>query len=266
MLCDLHIHTDISSDCDTPLNTQIDRAVSLGMSEICITDHHDYDTQGPACDFMLDPAEYMRILADARREYEGTIVVNRGIELGLQNHVADALNDIADSFPFDFIIGSCHFVDGYDPYYPEYFDGKSEREGYEHYFEVTLERVKNLSCFDVLGHLDYVVRYGPNQNRYYSYEAYRDSIDPILKVLIEKGKGLECNTGGLKYGLGHPNPTEGILKRYRELGGEIITVGSDAHVPENIGYAFDILPDLLKDCGFKYYCVFHDRKPVFLPL
>ncbi len=266
MLCDFHLHTEISSDCSTPVNDQIDRAISLDMKEICITDHHDYDTQGPGCGFMLDPDEYMRALEAARQEYEGTIVVNRGIELGLQNHVADALNDIADDYPFDFIIGSSHFVDGYDPYYPEYFEGKTEREAYEHYFEVTLERVKRLSCFDVLGHLDYVVRYGPNQNRYYSYEAYRDSIDPILKTLIEKGKGLECNTGGLKYGLGHPNPTEDVLKRYRELGGEIITVGSDAHVPGNIGYAFDIIPDMLKDCGFKYYTVFHERKPVFLPL
>ncbi len=266
MLCDLHIHTDISSDCPTPINAQVDRAVALGMSEICITDHHDYDTDGPACEFMLDPDGYLSVIDKARKEYAGKIVVNRGIELGLQNHVGDELENIAKKYPFDFIIGSCHFVDGMDPYYPEYFEGKTEKEAYEHYFDVTLQRVKQLSCFDVLGHLDYVVRYGPNQNKEYSYEAYSDYIDPILKVLIEKGKGLECNTGGLKYGLGHPNPSEDVMKRYRELGGEIITVGSDAHVPENVGYDFDILPDMLKSCGFKYYCVFHNRKPDFLPL
>ena len=88
----------------------------------------------------------------------------------------------------------------------------------------------------------------------------------ILVELIRRGKGLECNTGGLKYGLRHPNPTEEVLVRYRDLGGEILTVGSDAHKPEHLGYDFDYCRELLKRCGFKYYTVFHQRKPVFLPL
>ena len=157
-------------------------------------------------------------------------------------------------------------MDSKDPYYPEFFDGYTEREAYEKYFSVSLARIRQIDCFDVLGHLDYVVRYGPNRNQYYSYEAYQEYIDPILKTLIEKGRGLECNTAGFKYGLGHPNPTEDILRRYRELGGEILTVGSDAHRPEHIGYDFHRLPELLKACGFRYYTIYHNRKPEFLPL
>ena len=84
--------------------------------------------------------------------------------------------------------------------------------------------------------------------------------------MIEKGKGIEINTGGFKYGLGHPNPTEEIIKRYCELGGEIITVGADAHKPEHIAFDFQKIPAILKDAGFKYYTVFKERKPVFLPL
>ena len=88
-------------------------------------------------------------------------------------------------------------------------------------------------------------------------------IDEILRLLIEKGKGIEINTGGFKYGLGHPNPCEEILARYRELGGEIITIGADAHTPDKIGYAFDKAADVLRECGFSYYAVFKNRRPVF---
>ena len=91
-------------------------------------------------------------------------------------------------------------------------------------------------------------------------------IDPLLKILIENGKSLECNTGGFKYGLGQPNPCRKILMRYRELGGEMITIGSDAHTPEYVGYAFDTCRELLSDCGYKYFTVYHGRKPEFIPL
>ncbi len=98
--------------------------------------------------------------------------------------------------------------------------------------------------------IDYVVRYGPTRNENYTYARYSDVIDEILRLLIERGKGIEINTGGFKYGLGHPNPCEEILARYRELGGEIITVGADAHAPEHVGFAFEKVPQILKDAGF----------------
>ena len=114
--------------------------------------------------------------------------------------------------------------------------------------------------------MDYVVRYGPNQNKYYSYETYADYIDPILRYLIENGKCLEINTGGLKYGLGETNPSTDVLRRYRELGGELITVGSDAHVPEYLSYEFDRVSKILTELGFRYYTIFEQRKPVQIPL
>ena len=88
----------------------------------------------------------------------------------------------------------------------------------------------------------------------------------ILKYLIEHGKGIELNTSGLKYGLPFAHPHSDILKRYRELGGEIITVGADGHKPEHIAYDFDKVSGILKDCGFKYYTEFSERKPHFKQL
>ena len=114
------------------------------------------------------------------------------------------------------------------------------------YFESILENISAYDGFDVYGHIDYVVRYGPNRNREYSYGRYKDILDEILKKLISMGKGIELNTGGYHYGLGEPNPCTAVIRRYRELGGEIITIGADAsavlvqfrNVPEFYPYIY----------------------------
>ncbi len=266
MLCDYHFHTEFSGDSETPVRSQLERAIALGMTELCVTDHHDYDSRMKDNIFVLDLDDYYASMREIQEEYADRIRMNIGVEMGLLIHEKETFSRQVDGHPFDFIIGSSHFINGVDLYYPEFYQGRSEREAYEMYFDVTRKRVQELDYFDVLGHLDYVVRYGPNRNEQYSYELYKEQIDPILKCLIEKGKGLECNTGGWKYGLGHPNPTEDVLKRYRELGGEILTVGSDGHVPEHLGYDFHRVPEMLKSCGFRYYTVFRERKPFFLPL
>lgn len=265
MLCDFHLHTDFSGDSHTPAADQIEKAISLGMSRICVTDHYDMDVVSP-CDFTLDLPAYFPAMERLRDDYRGKIAIEIGMELGLQNHIAPKLLEASVQYPFDYIIGSCHFIDGLDPYYPEFFHDRTQTQAYRRFFEVTLSRVEALDCFDCLGHLDYVVRYGPSKNRDYRYGDYQDLIDSILKVLIQKGKALECNTGGFHYGLGHPNPCEDILHRYRELGGELLTVGSDAHSPDYVGYDFHRTRALLKACGFSHYTVYHQRTPIFLPL
>lgn len=269
VLCDCHLHTEFSGDSDTPLRTQLERAISLGMKELCITDHHDYDSWFCEENFELDLPPYLEALRRVREEYRGRLQVNIGIELGLQVHTADYLRWFDQEYgrEFDFVIGSSHFVDNMDPYYPDYWEKAGEQAGLERFFQVSLERVRRLSdVFDSYGHLDYPIRYTPEKNAFYSYEKYRELIDPILRELIARGKALECNTGGYKYGLGQPNPCREILARYRELGGELITIGSDAHVPDYVGYAFPECRKLLKDCGFRYYAVFRERRANMLAL
>lgn len=266
MIADTHVHTEFSGDSEAPVREQIEQAVRLGMKALCVTDHHDLDAPDTGIDFTLDLPAYFPALQTLQEEYRDRIRVNIGIELGLQSHLKDTLAETVRSYPFDYVIGSSHFVDGKDPYFPSFFDGISEEDAYRKYFEVSLSRIQTIPDFDVLGHLDYVVRYGPNGNRFYSYSRYRDYIDPILKALIQTGKGLECNTGGYKYGLGHPNPTEDVFRRYKELGGEIVTVGSDAHEPRHLGFDFERARQALLACGFRYYAVFRQRKPEFYPL
>lgn len=265
-MIDTHVHTEFSADSSAPVRSQIEQAIRLGMPKICITDHHDPDTPFTELDFTLDLKSYFPAMEALRKEYQGQIEILIGIELGIQRHIADLLETLSRSWPFDYIIGSSHFIDGKDPYDASFYEGRTEEEVFRRYFQVTLERIKAIPNFDSLGHLDYILRYAPNQNRFYSYDRYRDVIDPILETLIVQGRALECNTGGYQYGLGTPNPSADVLRRYRKMGGELITIGSDAHDPKNLGYAFAQARSLLKECGFRYYTVYKDRKPCFYPL
>lgn len=266
MFWDQHMHCNFSGDSDALPEDMIKAGIAHGLSGICFTDHLDYDYPEEPNIFLLDFDNYFKVLSDLREKYTDKISVNIGIELGLQTQAAGQNLAVAEKYPFDFIIGSSHVVNHMDPYYPEFFAGRDEDAAYMEYFESVLENINSGVDFDVYGHIDYVVRYGPNKNAFYTYEKFKDIIDEILTQLISKGKGIEVNTGGFKYGLGHPNPTENIIKRYRELDGEIITMGADAHVPEYVAYEFDKTAQIIKNCGFKYYTVFKNRKAEFIPL
>ena len=269
MLWDTHMHCHFSGDSDAHPEDMINAALNKNLSGICFTDHMDLDyPKHPSekTDFTLDLESYHSSISKLIAKYQNIFNILFGIELGLQPHIANENSKIANSYPFDFIIGSSHVVHKIDPYYPEYYKDKTEDEAYQEYFESILENIESFSDFDVYGHIDYVVRYGPNRNQFYSYQKFSDIIDEILCRLISKGKGIEINTGGFKYGLDHPNPTEDIIKRYRQLGGEIITIGADSHKPEHVAYDFDKVPAILKEAGFEYFTVFKNRKPEFIKL
>ena len=267
---DIHIHTSFSSDCQEPMANQIEQAISLGLDTLCFTEHmdKDYPPSGKSHDpeFMLDTDSYHEKYLEMKDRYAGKIRLLFGVELGLQPHLANWCADYVSRYDFDFIIGSVHTVGRMDPYYPSFYEGKSEREAYEQYFEEMLTDLNGFSDFDSLGHLDYVVRYGPNKNKYYSYKEYSDLIDPILQALIDKGIAIEANSGGYRKGLGEPNPCKDVLIRYRELGGELVTIGSDAHTTTSLCNDFPRLEALLQECGFRYHAVYIGRKPELHPL
>lgn len=266
---DFHLHSCFSGDSDAPMEEIIKKAISLGLTHICFTEHYDPDFVYPAGEsgtFELNTDSYLYDLLRFREKYYGQIQIMFGVELGLQPHLRDALEFYTENHDFDFIIGSSHICNRKDPYYPEFFEGRSEDEAHQEYFESILECVKETPYFDVYGHLDYVVRYGPTKNQNYTYQKHADIIDRILRAIVESGKGIELNTSGFRSGLGQPNPCVDILKRYKELGGEIITVGSDTHKPEHVGADFDKACTILKDCGFQYYTLFEKRAPEFIKL
>ncbi len=263
MRADFHIHTGFSADTDVTPEAMIEQAIALGLKTICITDHEDYDFPKEGGTFEVDVETYFAKMRQLQEEYKEQLEILIGIEVGIQPHTGDYNSRFVTTHPFDFVIGSVHAIERLDPYYRQYFIGKTDKEAYRRAFEETLVDIQNNPDFDVLGHIDYVVRYGEKQAEDYSYGKYSDIIDEILKTLIVNGKGIELNTAGWKYGLPFAHPHPDVLKRYRELGGEIITVGSDGHKPEHIAYDFHKVGALLEECGFKYYTEFRQRKPYF---
>ena len=265
MIWDAHIHTLFSGDCETDISDILDQAKANHLPGITITDHLDLVYPEDPTLFLLDLPQYDKTIRDLRSK-SFDIPVRYGIELGLAEGTEQDYAKIVTTYDYDFVIGSSHMVHGKDPYYPEYFAGRTVKQAYEEYFESILENIRYWDGFDVYGHLDYVVRYGTDDRNPYDPNEYMDLFDEILKELISRGKGIEVNAAGLAYGLAHPHPAIPIIQRYRDLGGEILTIGSDAHKKENVGYAFAQIPDLLRACGFQYYCVFQNRKPEYLPL
>ena len=245
-----------------------DAAIEKGLKTLTFTDHCDFDYPNvPDPDlFLMKKPLYFATLRELQERYKTKVEILIGVEIGLAAEHAEAITAFAEGEPFDFIIGSSHVVHGRDPYIPGYFDGISESEGYGQYFRSIPENAQAIKCYNVYGHLDYVVRYGPNKDLDYHPYDYLDIFDPGLKTIIAEGKGIELNTGGWTRGLKQAHPHLDLLKRYLELGGEIITVGSDAHSPNSVGYGFTQAEELLKTAGFKYYAVYKAQKPRFFPL
>ena len=264
---DYHLHSSFSGDSTAPMEEMIRSAVSKGFKSLCFTEHMDIDfpisEQTPEGTFTVQTDSYLYELAKLKEAYSDQIKILFGIELGVQPHLKRELARYAKSYEFDFIIASTHVVQKQDPYYPPFFENRTDEEAYRIYFEEVLTCLKSFSNFDVFGHIDYVVRYGTYRDRDYSYDKYADLFEKIIDRLLDMEKGIEINTGGLRKGLREANPCNAFLKRYREKGGEIITVGSDAHNPADLGADFARAAQILTDCGFKYYTTFDQRVPAF---
>ena len=256
---DFHMHTRVSFDGH---DTGVDMAMAAkaaGLKEICFTDHLDYD-----------PLDKMGILAfDTQRynaEYDGLeipgLTIRRGMEFGMTNANREQFRQDLQRRPFDFVLGSIHFVDDLDVYYAEFWQDKTVFQAERRYLEATLECVQLHDDFDVLAHLTYIAKTTSHPApRPVPYAEHREVIDEILRTLAKKGKGMELNTSGMDR-CGGFLPTKDIFLRFKELGGEIVTVGSDAHRCNRVGqYAFDAC-DLLKDI-FGHVCTFENRTPIF---
>ncbi len=290
LIADYHVHSDFSSDGLATMEQMIEKAIHLGLKRLCFTDHMDYDyPQVSDYSFVFDMEERQRKLLKLKEIYHSKIELLSGVELGLQPQIKDRMESLVKQYPLDFVIGSIHVVDRKDPYFPEYWTDITEEEGIRRYFQAIIDNVKLYGGFHVCGHIDYVVRYIPTAIAYkhvlradfsnpeielrrkeayekvysvYRYEKYADLLDEVLKTLLAQGKGIEVNTSGLRYGLKYTHPRTEVLKRYRELGGELITIGSDAHGPEHLGYDFPKVEELLKSLGYRYYATFVQGKPV----
>ena len=256
---DYHMHSRVSFDGhDTGLSLA-QAAAAAGLKEICFTDHLDYDPFGTMQNLSFDTAQYAAEYNDL--DIPG-LKIRRGMEFGLTPDNRDQLDRDLTRRDFDFVLGSIHFVDGLDVYFQDYWQGKTVFQAERKYLEATLESVRAHDRFDVLAHLTYIGKTTAHPApRCVPFEAHRELIDEILKELVRKDKGLELNTSGMDR-CGGFLPTMDYFHRFHELGGKIVTVGSDAHQCRRVGQYTHDACKLLGDL-FGYVCTFQGREPIF---
>lgn len=259
---DFHLHTNISFDGRDTAKNMVAAAEKAGLKAICFTDHMDYDPKGGEQTMCFSLPEY-------RGTYESLspsqLEIYRGVEFGFLPDNRDVIREDIQKYPYDFAIGSIHFLDGIDVYYPEYWEGKTYEYAIAHYLEGLLSSVKYQDDFDVLGHITYLGKAGANpKHEPILLKDFREVVDEIFKVLVSKGKGIEINTSGMDK-CGAFLPDEAYLRRFKELGGTVVTVGSDAHHSDRVGQYCREAACLVQEI-FGYVCTFKGRNPVYRKL
>lgn len=276
MFADYHLHTWFSDDSDYPMEQLVCDAIAKGLSEICITDHVDYGIKGdwPDASDTYDGREkegrplrnvkypaYHAEIRRLRKRYAGQIVIREGMEFGMQVHTIPEFARLFAAYPFDFIILSCHQVEDQEFWTQDFQRGRTQEEYNRRYYEEILRVVQTYKDYSVLGHLDMICRY--DQAGVYPFEKVKDLVAEILRQTIRDGKGIEVNTSSHRYGLSDLTPSRAILELYRDMGGTILTLGSDTHRAEHLAAYIKETMDALREMGFTSLCTFEGMKPIF---
>ncbi len=285
MYVDYHVHSEFSDDSREPMEKQIERAIELGLDEICFTDHVDYGVKkdwdegniqwcgGDGVNY--DPStpdplanvnypEYFAKLLRMKETYKGKISIRQGLEFGIQRITLDPFERLFDKYrdELDFVLLSVHQIDNLEFWQSDFQKGKTQKEYNELYYKEIYEIQKRFRHYSVLAHLDMIIRY--DEQGIYPFENVKDIIAEILKLAIADGKGIELNTSSWHYGIKDTTPSRAILKLYKDLGGKIITVGSDGH---SVRYLGDHIPEayriLKEEIGFSEICTFDHMEPKF---
>ncbi len=264
--CDYHAHSNCSFDGRAPMTDMARAAVSAGLSEFCLTDHCDLlNERGERC-LSYDWEPVLRQRRELLERYGYQLVLPMGLELSMSHAFPDSAREILSQPELDFVIGSIHNHNeadgGQDYYYGHYTDPETCHAALDDYFS-SMEALAPLDTYDVLGHITYPLRYmNVKFGQNITLDRYWDRLRLILRTAAENGRGIELNSWtGRSIDEWLP-----VLELYKQCGGEIVTVGSDAHVPEGVGKGIIQLYDLLRYAGFRYVSVYRSRKPDFIKL
>lgn len=258
MFSDYHMHSDLSNDSTYPTEDLVKQAIALGIQEICLTEHSDYGTMG---DYVVDYEAYYAEYKRLKEKYKDQIVIKFGCEFGVQKHTIVKYEKDFKKYDFDFIILSNHQVDDLEFWTQQFQKGKTQEEYNLGYYQAILDVIEQYDNYSVLGHLDMIKRY--DQQGTYPDENAKEILTKILQHVIKNKKGIEINTSSVRYELPDLTPSRYILKLYKELGGEILTIGSDTHEEEHVGFYIEEVKGELKKLGFTKFCTFDKMQPIF---
>ena len=261
---DMHTHSDHSFDGNHSCMLLCEGAVDKKLSVIAITDHCEIDSKD--LDFRVFCTNQYFEVFKAKRFFEGQLLVLKGLELGQAIYNKELAEQILNDFEYDFILGSIHNLENMEDFYFLDYSNYDVYDLLEKYFKNIYE-LCIWNKFDSLAHLTYPLRYiKGNAKIDVDLTKFSDIIEQILKTLVHNGKALEINTSGLFLDLHETLPPKNIVKLFKDLGGEYLTIGSDSHYYNKLGNGIEQGLQLAKDCGFKYTTIYQHREPVQLPI
>ena len=274
VLFDNHNHSQFSFDGGrTSVEASARAAVAAGLGGLCFSDHCDHDVPPMKASFenvvpeYFDVAEQQAEISRVQSLIGDKIRIFKGIEIGMYEECHEQIRKVLDENTFDQVLASVHYIEQTDPYYGGYYEGKDWKEAYGGYLETIYREMTWLRDFDIMGHYDYIVRYASYPVTSIRYRDFSDIFDEMFTYLTQEGKALEINTKSYQDYKGRtPQLDLDLLRRYKEMGGELISLGSDSHDPERPGDKFGHYAELLKSLGFRWTAHYENRKPVCIAL
>jgi histidinol-phosphatase (PHP family) len=261
---DYHMHSNFSCDCDSPMAAMCRSAISRGLREIGFTEHHDLHPGDPHRNW-FKPQGWWAELARCRAEFAGQLTIRAGVEIGEPHIYAAEAQALLAQLPFDYVLGSLHWVGSDSVFDTAYFRTRPAEAAYLAFFE-ELEQMTRTADFDILSHLDVPVRTAYAVYGGYDPQPYEEAIRPVLRNCIERGIALDLNTAALRRPIQVMTPGLTILRWYAQMGGERITLGSDAHRPEHVGNHLEVALQLAQEAGLRYVTQFEQRQARLIPL
>ena len=274
-LFDNHNHSQFSFDGKkTTIEKSALSAKNKGLGGICFSDHCDFYVPPMKAAFENLVPEYFDVpQQQAEIDRVSGLICDRnfkilkGIEIGMYEECREQIRKVLNDNKFDQIIASVHYIDRTDPYYGGFYDGKDWKQAYGRYLETIYREMTWLKDFDIMAHYDYIARYAPYPQASILYRDFSDIFDEMFTYLTQEGKALEINTKSYQDYKGRtPQLDLDLLRRYKEMGGEFISLGSDSHDPERPGDKFGHYAELLKSLGFRWTAHYENRKPVCIAL
>lgn len=254
-MIDYHVHTSFSGDCEETMEQTVKTAILKGGTEICFTDHLDYDYPTEE-NFKFDSVAFKQEFDRIKDKYGHDISMKMGIEVGLQAHVINETREFLKGFEADFVLCSFHVADYQDMYNGDFYNNRTSEDAWLTYFNDVKKVLHDFKDYSVVGHLDIPKRYN-EKARQVSLDSYSEILTEVLNLIIKDNKGIEVNMSGLRTDQNETLPSREILELYFELGGRNITIGSDAHYHQDVYSHYHQVIEMLKDIGFTAINTYH---------
>lgn len=239
-------------------------AIQRGLKEVCFTEHVDWVPWDKTREY-FKPGDTMAEIERCRAAFAGQLTIRAGIEAGESHLVAQQIAALLAAWPFDFVLGSAHWIDQVEVDLSKFYLNRPPQDIETDYLTRVLE-LAEAGDLDSLGHLDLIKRYRPMVLGPFDPRPYADLIRAILRAIVQRDKAIEINTSPLRKGLLAPCPDLTVLQWYRELGGDKLTLGSDAHFARDVGAGIDAASDLARAAGFSRIVTFERRQPRWISL